>query len=273
MRNILEKYITIALFIGISITLQGCANTTSAGATGIERSQLMLIPTKTLHDQSAQSFSEMNAAAQKKNLLNTDAKLTDRINKIAFSLIGYVGIFREDAYNWEWEISVYDNDQINAFCAPGGKIGIFTGLIKKLKLNDHEIAAVIGHEIAHALREHSREKISQQMVSTLATTAVGAAIGISPQLLESGSSLLVHLPNSRAMEIEADIIGLELMARAGYDPRQAASLWKKMAAYSGDTKSNVLLSTHPDAKARILQIEENVPKVLHYYTSHISPKK
>lgn len=273
MLTLFKKQIIIIFLIGMAAILQGCANTTSAGATGVERSQLMLVSTKTMNEQAAISFAKMNAAAQKKKILNTDRQLNERINKIAFSLIGYAGIFREDAYDWEWEISIYDNDQINAFCAPGGKIGIFTGIIRKLKLNDHEIAAVIGHEIAHALREHSREKFSQQMVSTLATTAFGAAIGVSPQLLESGTSLLVHLPNSRAMEVEADIIGLELMARAGYDPRQAASLWKKMAAYSGDTKSNVLLSTHPDAKARILQIEENVPKVLHYYTSHISPKK
>lgn len=222
------RWIGAALLVGL---LQGCANTTDSGAIGLQRSQLLLISSEELNAKAAQGFQQLSA----------------------------------DAKDWDWEINVFDSDEINAFCAPGGKIGVYTGIVKRLKLTDDELAAVMGHEIAHALREHSREKASQQMVSNLLVTTVSAAAKVDGSLLDMGSQMFVHLPNSRSMELESDVMGLELMARAGYDPRNAPKLWEKMRAASGGNKGLAFMSTHPADEERIAAMQENIPKVVHLY--------
>lgn len=263
----ITKTICAAALVGAALALQGCANTTGTGSVGIERSQLLFIPTSTINKTASDQYFSLVKSAQKKGALITKGKLFDRINKISFQLIGHVGTFREDAYDWHWSVSLFKSDQVNAFCAPGGKIGIFTGIIEKLNLNDDEIAAVIGHEIAHALREHSREKISQQTLGALVSTGIAAATGIPSGIVSTGSDYLVHLPNSRSMELEADIIGLELMARAGFNPANASSLWKKMAAHSEQqgNKINPFFSTHPASEERVKALETNTSKVIHLY--------
>lgn len=245
--------------------LQGCANTTDSGAIGLQRSQLLLVSSETLNAQAAQGFQRMSADAQAKQKLNTDARLTQRVRRIGNDLIAHVGVFRPDAKDWAWEINVFDSNQINAFCAPGGKIGVYTGIVNRLQLTDDELAAIMGHEIAHALREHSREKASQRMLSGLLVSAVSAATQVDGDLLNTGSQMLVHLPNSRSMELESDIMGLELMARAGYDPRNAPKLWEKMQAASKGNKGLAFMSTHPTDEARIASMQENIPKVLPLY--------
>ena len=167
---------------------------------------------------------------------------------------------------------MFESENINAFCAPGGKIGVYTGLINQLQLTDDEIAAVMGHEIAHALREHSREQASQKTISSLITSTVAAATGMPGELMDAGSQMLVHLPNSRAMELESDVIGLELMARAGYDPRHASSIWRKMQQIKGGQQGATFLSTHPAGDQRIAELDAYVPKVWPLYQAALASK-
>jgi len=253
--------------------LQGCASTTNSGAIGLQRSQLMLIPSDTINAQAAKGFQQLTADAQSKKKLNTNAAMTQRVRKIGNDLIAHVAVFRPDAKNWAWEINVFESDEINAFCAPGGKIGVYTGIVQKLKLTDDELAAIMGHEIAHALREHSREQASQKTLSGLITSTVAAATGMPGELMDAGSQMLVHLPNSRSMELESDIIGLELMARAGYDPRNASSVWKKMQQVSGGGQGASFLSTHPAGAERIAELNAYVPKVLPLYEAALQSKR
>lgn len=255
-----------------ALVLQGCANTTSSGAIGLQRSQLLLIPSETINAQAAKGFQQLSADALSKKKLNTNAAMTQRVRRIGNDLIAHVGVFRPDAKNWAWEINVFESDQINAFCAPGGKIGVYTGIINQLKLTDDELAAVMGHEIAHALREHSREQASQKAVSGLVTSVVSAAAGVPGELMDAGSEMLVHLPNSRSMELESDVIGLELMARAGYNPRNASSVWKKMLQVSGSSKGPAFLSTHPAGDQRIAELDAYVPKVWPLYEAALRNK-
>jgi len=252
--------------------LQGCASTTNSGAIGLQRSQLMLIWSDAINAQAAKGFQQLTADARSKKKLNTDAALTQRVRRIGYDLIAHVDVFRPDARNWAWEINVFDSDDINAFCAPGGKIGVYTGIIQKLRLSDDELAAVMGHEIAHALREHSREQASQKTISSLITSTIAAAAGVPGELMDAGSQMLVHLPNSRAMELESDVSGLELMARAGYDPRNASSIWKKMQQVNGASKGPAFLSTHPAGADRIQELDAYVPKVLPLYEAALAQK-
>ena len=253
--------------------LQGCANTTSSGAIGLNRSQLLLLPSETVNTLAAKNFQKLSADAQANQKLNTDRALTERVRRIGNDLIAEVGVFRQDAKKWDWEINVFDSDQINAFCAPGGKIGVYTGIVNKLHLTDDEIAAIMGHEIAHALREHTREQASQKTVSSVLTTAIASASGVPDNLLDRGSDVLLHLPKSRAMELESDIIGLELMARAGYDPRNASSVWKKMQKVSGGASGPAFLSTHPAGADRIQELDSYVPKVMPLYQAALAQKR
>ena len=259
----------LAFALGISALLAACATSTAPGAVGVQRQQLLMVPAESVNAEAAQGFRQLSSAAGSKGKLNNDPAMTRRVRDIGFRLIREVPVFRPDAAQWAWEINVFDSDQVNAFCAPGGKIGVFTGLVRKLQLTDSELAAVMGHEIAHALREHSREQLSQQtlsgaVVQGIAATA-GENAGIAGALAGAGAQLLVHLPFSRDMELEADVMGMELMARAGYDPRQAPQVWRKMQRLSGGQEPVAFFSTHPSSANRIQQLEANVPKVLPLY--------
>jgi predicted Zn-dependent protease len=253
--------------------LQGCASTTQSGSIGLTRSQFMIVSSEKVNQQAAIGFQQLTADALTKKKLNTDAAMTQRVRRIGNDLIAHVDVFRADAKAWAWEINVFESDEINAFCAPGGKIGVYTGIVNKLKLTDDELAAVMGHEIAHALREHSREQLSQKTVSSVITSTIAIAAGIDGKLIDAGSQMLVHLPNSRAMELESDIIGLELMARAGYDPRNASSIWKKMQQASSGKQGPAFLSTHPSSDNRIAELDSYVPKVMPLYQTALARKK
>lgn len=257
----------------IATFLHGCANTTNSGAIGLNRSQLLLLPSETINSLAAKNFQKLSSDAQSQKKLNTDRALTERVRRIGNDLIAEVGVFRQDAKKWDWEINVFDSDQINAFCAPGGKIGVYTGIVNKLHLTDDEIAAIMGHEIAHALREHTREQASQKTVSSVLTSAIASASGVPDSLLDTGSDVLLHLPKSRAMELESDVIGLELMARAGYDPRNASSVWKKMQTVSGNSNGSSFLSTHPAGADRIKELDSYVPKVMPLYEAALAQKR
>lgn len=191
-----------------------------------------------------------------------------RVRQVAAALIREVGVFRPDAAAWAWEVNVFDSPEVNAFCAPGGKIGVSTGILQRLQLTDAEIAAVIGHEIAHALREHSREKASQAALSQAVVQGIANSgsrnAGVAATAADVGSLFLIRLPFSREMESEADVMGLELMARAGFEPRAAANVWRKMLATLGSSGAH-FTNTHPSHEQRISDLEANVPRVLALY--------
>jgi predicted Zn-dependent protease len=189
-----------------------------------------------------------------------------RVQKITQRLIPQTSVFRPDATQWKWEVNVQTSKDVNAFCMPGGKIMVYTGLIEQLQATDAELAAVIGHEIAHALREHSRERISRAYAEqiALAGVAVATGAGLTTMALASQvSAVTFTLPHSREQEAEADRIGLELMARAGFDPNAAITLWQKMGKLGGGGPE--FLSTHPASGSRIKDLEANVPRVLPLY--------
>jgi predicted Zn-dependent protease len=178
-------------------------------------------------------------------------------------------VFRKDAPNWDWEVNVMSSKELNAFCMPGGKIMFYSGLINKLQLTDDEIAIVMGHEISHALREHSREQVSQAIAAQAAIDLGTALLGLgagSADIASVGYKNFIATKFSRTDESEADQIGLELAARAGYDPRAGVTLWKKMiqASKSGERPPE-FLSTHPAEASRIQQIESLLPTVLPLY--------
>ena len=248
--------------------LAGCASTTEGGTVGASRKQLLLISSADMEKAASLSYSKLTGDASKKGRLNTDAALTQRVRAIAARIEPQTAVFRRDAPKWQWEVNVLASDTLNAFCMPGGKIVFYSGIITKLNLTDDEIAIIMGHEVAHALREHSREQASQAL-------AAQSAIGIGAALLglPSGSSDLgnivyksvVETTFSRSDESEADTIGLELAARAGYDPRTGVTLWKKMLAASKGGRGPEFLSTHPAEETRIKQIEALLPKVMPLY--------
>ncbi|HLT03587.1 MAG TPA: M48 family metallopeptidase [Pseudomonas sp.] len=250
--------------------LAGCqaVNTTSGGAVGVDRKQYMfsLLSTEQVNGMYAQSYREAIGQASEAGVLVTSGADARRVQTIAQRLIAQAPQFRADAAQWPWEVSLIKSDELNANCGPGGKIMIYTGLIEQLRLTDDELAAVIGHEIAHALREHSREALSRAYGVQMATE-LGAALGVGQgglQMANLGVEYLMNLPNSRGNENEADLIGLELSARAGYDPNAAISLWEKMARAGGGAPPE-FMSTHPSSDSRMSNLRATIPKVMPLY--------
>ena len=265
----MKKWFTrTALAAACLAALCGCQTTTSGGATGSDRSQMMLISSEEMNKQSTQAYNSLLAKARNAHALNTNRAYTQRVVNISRRLINQVGVFRKDALHWKWEVNVLSSKTVNAFCMPGGKIAVYTGLIDSLNLTDGELAAVIGHEICHALREHSREQASQQAASSIPTALVGAFIG-SSELASGMNKVFFSLPFSRTMETEADTMGMELMARAGYDPYEAVNVWRKMEKLKGGSSSDIL-STHPSDAKRIENLESHLPEVMPLYEAALS---
>lgn len=263
-RFALAGLLTSALLAG------GCASvqTTGSGAVGIERKQYMsgLVSEQALQQEAAQQYASMMGQARAKGALDSNAAQTQRVRTITQRLIQHVGVFRPDARQWDWQMHVVNSDEVNAWCMPGGKMAIYAGLINRLKPTDDELAAVIGHEMAHALREHSREQVSQQMAAGIGLSVLSAVTGV-PGVGDLGGELtkvMFTLPNSRTHEIEADRIGVELAARAGYDPRAAITLWQKMASVGGERPPE-FLSTHPSPASRMGDLKIAADRVMPLY--------
>jgi predicted Zn-dependent protease len=211
----------------------------------------------------------LQQAAAKDALASPDHLQLRRLHRIAERIIPHAAKFNVRAPQWRWEVNLIGSNQINAFCMPGGKIAFYSGIIQKLKLTDDEVAMVMGHEIAHALQEHGRERVGKARVAqalTLGASVLSHVMGygdLGGQLVSGGSQLAL-LKFSREDETEADRIGMEIAARAGYDPRGAAVLWEKMAAI-GKGQPPQWLSTHPSHDARIREIEALLPQTLPLY--------
>lgn len=268
----MSKISLSALAVAASLLLGACqqVHTTEGGAIGVNRKQTMfaMLPSEQVDQMAAESYAATLKQAQSKGILNKDSVLTNRVRVVAKRLIPQVVVFRKDALAWKWEVNVEDSPELNAYCAPGGKIMFFTGIIEKLKLNDDEIAAIMGHEMAHALREHGRERMSKayaqqigaQLLSVVTQGQYDGYIGLASQVTD----VAYNLPNSRQNESEADAMGIELAARAGYDPAAAISLWQKMSA-AAKGQPPQFLSTHPSNETRISDLQANIPKVLPLY--------
>ena len=257
--------LTTLLFM---LTLGACATTTSGGAVGADRSQLLLISSAEVEQMATESYAKLIEDSTKKGVLNKDPQMLSRLRGIANRLERQTGVFRSDAPGWNWQVNIIQSDELNAFCMPGGKIMFYSGLISKLNLSDAEIANVMGHEIAHALREHSREQISQAIAAQGAISIGASLLGLgdgSTKIAGGVYQALVATKFSRTDESEADQIGLELAARAGFDPRAGVTLWQKMMAANSNGGPPEILSSHPAGNNRIKQIEALLPTVMPFY--------
>jgi predicted Zn-dependent protease len=217
---------------------------------------------------SKQAYTEMLKPYEQKGKIDNDPALKDRVYRITGRLIAQAIKVRPETKDWEWSIKIIDDPEtVNAWAMAGGKMALYTGLIEKVKPSDDELAQVLGHEIAHALAKHSAEKMSVAMASTIGVMAVGVAAdrkGLALTGAALAAALAVQMPNSRSAESEADRIGIELAAKAGYNPRAAVTLWQKMAKVGGKGPPE-FLSTHPAPQNREKKLGELVPEMMPYY--------
>src|SRR3954469_2828231 len=231
-----------------------------------------LVPANELEVAAAQQYGQLLEQARAKHALAPESHpQLQRLRKIAANLISDAPRWNERARQWKWEVNLVGSETINAFCMPGGKIAFFTGILDKLQLTDDEVAMVMGHEMAHALREHARERIVKSQ-------GTGALLSLGAQLLGLGQigdlaagigTQLLSLKFSRDDEVEADLVGLEMGARSGYNPQASISLWQKMEKAAGSDGIG-FLSTHPSGTDRIRRLQENVPRVRGLYQQAIA---
>lgn len=255
-----------------AVFMFGCATTTQQGAVGVDRNQLLLISAAHMHQAANTSYAQVLKDAQQKGVLNTDAATLKRVRTISKRIVEHVGVYRDDALNWDWQINVIQDDQLNAWCMPGGKIVFYSGIIGTLQLDDAEIAAIMGHEIAHALREHGRERASEAQMKQLGLSAL-QSLGVKHthlKLTDVVANVTFSLPNSRTHETEADRMGVELAARAGYDPQAAVRVWGKMRSMSQGSPPEIL-STHPAHDTRIADLRVYATNVQPLYQQAQKP--
>jgi predicted Zn-dependent protease len=253
-----------ATLLILILSIVGCATNPVTG-----RSQFMIISEQQAINASSDAYVKMLAPLDKKGKINSDPALAARVNRITARLIAQAIKFRPETEKWDWRVKVIDDPEtVNAFCMAGGKMAIYSGLILKLKPSDDEIAQVMGHEIAHALSAHTAEQMSVALATDLAVTAYSVTRdepGVALAGASLAAALAIKLPNSRTAESEADVIGIELAARAGYDPNAAVSLWQKMAQESGSNGQFDFFSTHPAPEKRMQALRKLVPKMMPYY--------
>lgn len=225
-----------------------------------------LVPVEKVEQAGALQYQKLtDEATREGRLLPESDPMARRVRDIAIRLLPHAIDHNPRAREWAWQVNVFKADIINAFCMPGGKIAIYTGLIDRLALTDNEIAMIMGHEIAHALREHARERMAKGMLTNVGVIALGwfTKSDAAARIANMGGKLLT-LKFSRNDETEADLVGMEMAARAGFDPRAGVTLWQKMSrATKGQPQE--FLSTHPSGESRIEKIRENLPKVMPLY--------
>jgi len=239
-----------------------------------------LVPAQEVEDSAAQQYAQLlQQAAAKNALASRDDPQLQRLRAIARKIIPQSLAWNPRARDWKWEVNLIGSNQINAFCMPGGKIAFYTGILEKLQLTDDEVAMVMGHEVAHALREHARERMGKSAV-TQGVARIGGVIaagifGIDPRVTDTlarGGANLLTLEFSREDESEADLVGMEIAAQAGFNPRAGVTLWQKMSANNKGAPPQ-WLSTHPSGSSRIAEIEKNLPRVMPLYERALAGKK
>lgn len=247
--------------LALTLTLSGCA----VSPTG-ERTLLLNSPSQ-MNALGAQTFEEMKTQLS----IEQDTRTNRYVQCVSDAIVMQVP--REYGYApQDWELVVFKDDSVNAFALPGGKIGVYTGMLKVAN-NQHQLASVIGHEVAHVLAQHSNARMSQQQLTQLGIVATSVALAdrvdsktqqAAIMALGLGAQYGILLPYSRKHESEADMLGQELMAKAGFDPREAVTLWQKMAQKGGATPPE-LLSTHPAPTTRIQQLDAQVSQYMPLY--------
>ena len=233
-----------------------------------------LVSADSVEHSAAQQYAQMLQQAASKNALGgKDHPQVRRLRAIAQKIIPHTLGWNPRAKDWRWEVNLIGSTQINAFCMPGGKIAFYSGILDQLKLTDDEVAMVMGHEIAHALREHARERMGKNAATGVGASLLSSVLGLGQmgQTVTNYGAQLLTLQFSRSDESEADLVGMELSARAGFDPRAGVSLWQKMATASKGAPPQ-WLSTHPSGTTRIADIEANLPKVLPLYQRAHTPQ-
>jgi predicted Zn-dependent protease len=230
------------IIIAVIVSLVAVACATSP--TG--RRQLRLVSDSEMSQMGVTAFQDMKT----KTPVTKDAKESAYVQCVAKAITNEIG--------GSWEIQTFDSKDVNAFALPGGKIGVYTGLLKVAKTQD-QLAAVLGHEVSHVLAGHSASRVSNQMAAQFGAALLSAGTGLSPDLVGAGAQYLLLLPFSRGDESEADILGMDLMARAGFDPAQAVTLWQNMDKQAGEAPPE-FMSTHPANATRIADLQRNLPK-------------
>ncbi len=223
-----------------------------------------LVPAGELEAAAGQQYSQMIAQARQQGALAPDSHpQLQRLRTIAQHLVPHCERWNDRARSWRWEINLIGSKQINAFCMPGGKIAFFTGILQQLELSDDETAMVMGHEMAHALREHARARIAKSQGTSIGLSVLSQVLGLGQlgSIAADVGTQLLTLRFSRDDEIDADLVGLELAARGAYRPQSAVSLWEKMGRAAGNNASPGFLSTHPRGPERIARLQENIPRV------------
>jgi Zn-dependent protease with chaperone function len=226
-----------------------------------------LVPAETLESSARQQYNQVLADAKAKGALAPEGHpQLVRLHTIASKLIPHTTAWNPRAREWKWQVNLIGSKQLNAWCMPGGKIAFYTGIIEQLQLDDDQIAMIMGHEMAHALREHARERLAKSQVTGIGLSVASQLLGLG-QLGNMAADLgtqLLSLKYSRDDETEADLVGLEIAARGGYRPEASVELWKKMLAATGAGGPG-FLSTHPSGANRIQELEANLPKVQPLY--------
>ncbi len=227
-----------------------------------------LVPAAELEAAAGQQYSQMIAQARQQGALAPEGHpQLQRLRSIAQDLVPFAARWNDRARGWRWEINLIGSKQINAFCMPGGKIAFYTGILNQLELTDDEAAMVMGHEMAHALREHARARIAKSQGTSIGLSVLSQVLGLGQlgSIAADVGTQLLTLRFSRDDEIDADLVGLELAARGAYRPQAAVSLWEKMGRASGGSGGPSFLSTHPRGPERIARLQENVPRVQGLY--------
>ncbi len=234
-----------------------------------------LVPAEQVEEAAAAQYAQMQReAAQKRALAPADHPQVVRLRAIAQRLVPYTLPWNPRARQWKWEVNLIGSKELNAFCMPGGKIAFYYGILQQLQLSDAEVAAIMGHEMAHALREHARERMGKTAATRIGANLLSSLLGLGSAgdaVLGMGAQLLT-LKFSRDDESEADVVGMDLAARAGYDPAAGVGLWQKMLAASKDAPPE-FISTHPPGDKRIREIESKLPKVAALYARADKPTR
>ncbi len=272
-RKMRREMKTLPILLAACALLAGCQANPITG-----RSQLMIVPESLAVSESAAAYAQMIGQLGQKKQIEADSARAHRVRDITDRLVAQAIRLRPDSAGWKWEVQVINDPKtVNAFCMAGGKMAIYAGMWDKLNASDDEIAMVMGHEISHALAGHTQERMSVAMTSSVVAQAAAIALSSSEStrgLAMTGTQLAavyaVQLPNSRTSESEADAIGIEIAARAGYDPHAAVTLWEKMGKLGGTPPE--FLSTHPSPENRAARLRELGAKVQpHYEAAKANP--
>ena len=254
---------------GLGLAAWVHANAQAQVDVGQSSSMRKLIPAESLEQSARQQYRQTLSEANSKGALAPDDyPQLKRLRAIANRLIPFTSQWNPDARKWKWEVNLIGSKQLNAWCMPGGKIAFYTGILEQLQLNDDEVAMIMGHEMAHALREHARERLAKSKATSMGLSVASQLLGLG-QLGDVAANVgtqLLTLKYSRDDETEADLVGLEIAARGGFKPEASVQLWKKMLGATGGGKGQLsFLSTHPSGNNRIQELEANLPKVAHLY--------